>query len=244
MKKFFVLLLGASLMFLTTGCFDMVEAFFVNADGSGKYSLTMDMSRLFTDPFMKSMMEQSLREEGAEVDMEKDTTVYFRDMPGAEDLTAAERKLIENAVMKVTMSEQRQQMMIVMDVPFANIQDMDKVNKVMEKLNADQQMSGGILGGGLISGKSALFSFKKGTLTRLPAPKSAAVDPAEEDPGMTMIKMMLGDAKYTTIYHLPGKVKKASMPGAKLDGNTVTVVHPLLDVMDEKVKTEGSIKFK
>lgn len=44
MKKIVALILGAGLLFLNTGCFDIVEEVFLNKDGSGKYLVTMDLS--------------------------------------------------------------------------------------------------------------------------------------------------------------------------------------------------------
>lgn len=243
MKKFFALILGASLMFLNTGCFDIVEEVFLNKDGSGKYLVTMDMSSLFTDSFMKGMLEEALKEqEGASASMEKDTVIYFKDMPEADELSREELKLIEKAVVRMTMSDKKQQMLINMEMPFSNIEDVNKITKVMEKIGADQQMGGGMMGGGMMTGSSALFAFKKGTLTRLPAPKMS--EEAKTDENLEMMKMFLGDAKYKTIYHLPGKVKKAKIEGAEVDGSTVTVTSSLLDMIDGKVKVDGEIKFK
>ncbi len=242
MKKMFALLLGFGLLFTTTGCFDIVEEIFLNKNGSGKYLVTMDMSAMFSDPFMKSMMEESLKEEtgATELSMEKDTTIFFRDVPEAADLSAAERQLIQNALMKLTMSEEKGQMLIRMELPFNNIEDINKIGQVMDKIGASQQMGG--LGGGMMTGSTALFAMKKNTLTRLPAPKAAPTEDEEES--MEMMKMFLGEAKYTTIYHLPGKVRKAGIPGAKVEGDKVTVSASLLDMMDGKAKIEGDIRFK
>ncbi len=244
MKKIFVLFLGVSLMVLNTGCFDVIEEVFLNKDGSGKYLITMDMSAMFSDPFTKGMMEEAIKgQEGGEtMNMEKDTIVYFKDMAEAADLTAEEQKLIEKAAVKMTMSEKKQQMLINMEIPFASVEDINKIGKVLERVGADQQVGGGMMGGGMMTGNTALFAFKKGTLTRLPAPKLS--EESQTDENMEMMKMFLGSAKYKTIYHLPGKVKKSSIQGAEVDGNTVVVSNSLLDMMDGKVKVEGAIKFK
>ena len=55
---------------------------------------------------------------------------------------------------------------------------------------------------------------------------------------------MLAGASYKTIYKMPGKVKQSTIPDAEIDGKTVTVEHPMLDVINQKVKIEGDIKFK
>ena len=58
------------LALLTTGCFEMLEDLYVNADGSGKYQITIDMSGMFSDPFMGEMMKQGLQEETGEEALE------------------------------------------------------------------------------------------------------------------------------------------------------------------------------
>ncbi|MDX1940530.1 MAG: hypothetical protein SFU99_08260 [Saprospiraceae bacterium] len=243
MKKIFVLLLGASLIMFNTGCFDIVEEVFLNKNGSGKYLVTMDMSGLFKDPFMKGMMKESLeQQEGGSANLEKDSVIYFKDMPEADELSAEEQKLIENAVIKMTMSEKQEKMLVNIEIPFANVEDMTKISKVLEKVGADTQVAGGMMGGGMMNGSAASFLLKNKTLTRLPAPKMS--EEAKTDENMEMMKMFLGQATYKTIYHLPGKVKKAGIPGAEVDGSTVTVTNSLLDMMDGKVKVDGDIKFK
>ncbi|MFN7115787.1 MAG: hypothetical protein ACK4TA_03255 [Saprospiraceae bacterium] len=243
MKKILVLLLGAS-MTLLTGCFDIVEEVFLNKDGSGKYHITMDMSGLFTDPMMKGMMEQTLREQAggdAQLALEKDSVIYFKDLPEAAELSGEDKKTLENMLIRMTMSESKKQMLIRIEYDFKKIDDINKMNKVLAKVGADQQLGGGMPGGGLMSGEAANFSWKKGLLKRLPVEIKA---PAEMDENMEMMKMFLGSANYKTIYHLPGKAKKVTIPNATVDGNTVTVENGMLEVMDGKAKLDGEIKFK
>lgn len=242
MRKIFVLLLSASL-FTLTGCFDIVEEVFLNKNGSGKYLITMDMSSMFSDSFMKGMMEEALAEQngGAAGEMEKDTVIYFKDISEEADLTTAEAKLIENATMKMNMSQKNEKMLVVMEFPFQDVKDLAEIMKIADKVGADENMGGGMMGGGMITSKSALFELNKKTLARLPMPKP---NTEEAEEGMEMIKMFLGGATYKTIYHLPGKVKKTNIPGAEVDGNTVTVEASLLEMIDGKSKIDGTIKFK
>lgn len=243
MNKLLVLILGAS-MTLLTGCFDIVEEVFLNKNGSGKYHITMDMSGLFTDPFMKGMMEEAIKEQtGADAKeaLEKDSVMYFKDLPEADALSAEEKKILGNMLMRMTMSESKKQMLIRLEYDFAKVADIQKMNEVLAKVGADQQLGGGMPGGELMSGNAANFSWKKGLLKRLPVEMKKT---AEMDENMEMMKMFLGTASYKTIYHLPGKVKKATMPNAVIDGSTVTVENKMLDMIDGKVKLDGDIKFK
>lgn len=243
MRKILVLLVlvGSTLL---TGCFDIVEEVFLNKDGSGKYHVTMDMSGLFNDPMMKSMMEEAIKQQSsmdADAPLEKDSIVYFKDLPEADDLTADEKKVLDNLIMHMTMSESKKQMLIRLEYDFKQVQDIQKMSAVLQKVGADQQVSGGMPGGGFMSGEAAAFTWKKGLLKRLPVKLKA---PAEADENMEMMKMFLADAHYKSIYHLPGNVKKVSMPNATVEGKTVTVVNDLLQMLDGKAKLEGEIKFK
>lgn len=243
MRKILVLLLGASLITLT-GCFDIVEEVFLNRDGSGKYLITMDMSSMFTDPFMKGMMEEALAEQsgGDAVEMEKDTMIYFKDMTEDADLTQREAMLIADAKMKMSMSQKEDKMLVTMEFPFKEVKDLTEIMKIAEKVGAEDKMSGGMMGGGMMPTGGGLFELKKKKLYRMPAPE--VPENAEMDESMEMMKMFLGTATYKTIYHLPGKVRKTDIPGATIDGNTVTVEASLLEMMDKKAKIDGMIKFK
>ncbi len=245
MRKFLVFLLAASTLMLTS-CIDMVEQLYLNKDGSGKYVMEFDMSGMFSNPLMMSVMEEGMKkelqmEEGEE--LEKDSMIYFRDMPGASKLTDAERKLLGDAKMHMMVSQEKKQMKMSTEVAFKNFDELAKINKIIEKTSADEEQGGGGMMGGSspFSGGSSAFTLNKRTLTRLPNPP---VGDAFEGEQMEMAKMMFEGATVTTIYHLPGKVKKTTIQDAKVDGKTVTVTSDLLDMLDEKVAIEGDIVFK
>lgn len=243
MRKILVLLLLASTMLLS-GCFDIVEEIFLNKDGSGKYHVTMDMSGLFSDPMMKGMVEEALKQQSgadANAPLEKDSIIYFKNLPEAADLAAADKELLKNLMMRMTMSESKKQMLVRLEYDFKKIEEVQKMNAVLQKVGADQQLTGGMPGGGLMSGELAAFTWKKGLLKRLPIKMKA---PAAADENMEMMKMFLANADYKTIYHLPGNVKKASIPKATVEGSTVTIINDMLEMMDGKAKLDGEIKFK
>lgn len=243
MKKIIILLsLAASMMF--TGCFNIVEEVFLNKNGSGKYHITMDMSGLFTDPFMKEMFGEALKQQqGTDIKnfMEKDSVIYFKNLPQSDELAADEKKIVENMLMRMTMSESKKQMLIKIEMDFETIDDIAKMSEVMQKIGADDALGGGLPTGGILSGNSGTFSWKKGLLKRLP---TTINNETQTNENMEMIKMFLGTATYKTIYHLPGKVKKTDIANAQVDGNTVTIDNKMLDLIDGKAKVDGAIKFK
>ena len=250
MRKFSLFLLGGSLLFLTS-CFDIIEDIYLNKDGSGKYVAQFDMSGLMDNPFMKNAIEEAAaKEEGETPEMERDSTMYFKDSDGFSDLTANEQKKLDDVYVRMQMSEKDKKMLITMNIPFKSLAELDEINAVMQKLEEQKSDTletdgGGLMGGGnpFKGGISPSFKQEKRTLIRLPG--SSLKDmfgSGEED--LSMMKMFLEGASSTTIYHLPGKVKKCTIAGAVIDGKTVTVKSDLLDILEEKVNLEGSIKYK
>lgn len=235
-------LVSGILMFGLTACFDITEEVHLNRDGSGKYAIIMDMSAMFKDPFMKGMMAESLQQQGAEGEMEKDTVIHFKDDPKLADLSPEDRKVVEKLTMHMVMSESQEKMMITMDLPFSNIKDISRMSSALKNIDTGTGMGGMLGGGGMMTpGGDINFELTKGKLTRIVAPDTEKL---ADDENMAFVKMFLESASYKTIYHLPGKVKKASMSNAKVDGNTVTVANSLIDIIEGKASVGGEIKFK
>jgi hypothetical protein len=245
MKKIVFLLLASA--FLLTSCIDMMEEIYLNRDGSGKYSLTFDMSGLFSDPMMKGMIEEMMSEGGVSSQFtDTDTVIYFRDLPAEERQKMSNPKLWEKAMMRLTMSESEEKMMSVMEFEFDKLDDIASFYSDLSKLGeGGADMTGGMMGEGgmLTSLGAAAYSLKGKKLTRS-APDVSNKENQEEDEEMAFIKMFLASGSYASVYHLPGNVKKTNIPGAVIDGKTVTVRNSLMDVMDGKANTNGEIRFK
>lgn len=60
---------------LFAGCIEITETVQLNKNGTGKYGIKIDMGKLFEDPIMKSMLEETENKN----DMENiDSMVYFK----------------------------------------------------------------------------------------------------------------------------------------------------------------------
>ncbi|MCB0607055.1 MAG: hypothetical protein H6562_08940 [Lewinellaceae bacterium] len=245
MLKKLLFFMCAAAMLTLTGCFEMVEEVYLNRDGSGKYLISIDMSDLFSDPMMKGIMEQAAKEQaGQNEEMEIDSIVRFSELPNADHLTSDEKMILKPLVMHIIMSESKSKMAFNMEYPFKDIADVKKMNEALTKLEGqDGAGANPMMGGpaGLMQGNQAGFSLKKKMLSRLPVKVDKDAMEAE---GMEFAKMFLESAKFKTIYHLPGKVKKTTIPNATVDGSTVTVENGVLDIMEGKAKQDGDIKFK
>ena len=142
--------------------------------------------------------------------------------------------------MRIVMSEEKKAFKSELKLDFTSVADIDYFYKNLDKLSDENS---GAIGGGMADflPVTGLFKLNKRNLTRMPSPK---VDNNLNDDELGMAKMFFSAATYKTVYHFPGKVKKATMSGAEIDGKTVTINNSFLDLMEGKAKMEGEIKFK
>ena len=241
--KRLTLLVMLSFGLLFTGCIDIVEEVFINKDGSGKYLVTMDMSSLM-GPEMKGMMQEMMQQEGEDdpsmENIELDSMIYFKDI-NPEMLEELERPdVFKSAFMHMQMSDSKEMMVIEFGLDFKDISDIDYFNKNLDKLGEGNPMGGGI-DGGLLPKVDKLFSLNGKTLTRHPTPEGSEMFSDEE---MEFASMMFATATYKTVYHFPGKVKKTSIPGAKIQGNELVVEESMINIIKGEAKLDGTVKFK
>lgn len=243
--KYFPAFLLVLFSVIFTGCFEILEDLSLNANGSGKYSLTFDMNGIINDPFMKEMLLESVKSEGnLSLDgagkVEMDSILYLKDDPQFAQFKG-NKTFFETAKMHTVISEEKGEMFINFSFDFKEVGDIDSFYKSLNENKESQNMFAGfdqIVGG---SG----FVFKKKSLTRRPAPKNntAPSDDMNSD-DMEMLKMFMTDSKLKTTYSFPGKVKNSSIPNSVVNNKEVTVEIPLLDIMEGTAEMDGEIKFK
>ncbi|MEZ4995731.1 MAG: hypothetical protein R2824_35270 [Saprospiraceae bacterium] len=245
MRRFLLLLVSSSLFFLT-GCLEVLEEVYLNKDGSGKYLVTMDMSELFSDPMLKGIIDEAAKKEtgvDADAPLEMDSVMYFRDEPQFRELSKEDQAIIKDVCIKMNASESKGKMVLQLDFPFKDLESFSKVNDVLAKLKTDDATgAGGMMGNGMFGTQGAQFELNKRILTRLPS--SPMKDMFGDDDQMAMVKMFFEGATYTTVYHLPGKVKSSDIANADIDGKTVRVENSFLDILEGKAEIAGDIKFK
>jgi hypothetical protein len=246
----FVLLTGLSLAL--TGCFDMMEEVYLNKDGSGRYLYTVDLSKMFEDSFMKDIMAEGLKSQTGESELEMDSIIRFSDMENLDqsgDLTDKERQLVDRLTLHMQISQKAGKGKIVMEFPFDKLEEVNQFSSLMEKIGKEEEGGGGGLMGGLMGGSGlspmeTAFRLKGRTLSRELTDKGGNLSEALDQETLDMMKMFFENATFKTVYHLPGKVVKADFENAVVDGNTVSVDYPFLDLLEGEVDTGGEIKFK
>ncbi len=235
-KHIFLVLLACS--FMLTSCIETLEEIYLNKDGSGKYNVTFDMSEFFSNPMMKSLIEEAAKEEGGETGLdlgETDTIIYL----GQSGLTGS---VMKDAVMRMTMSDSLGKFLISMNFPFENV---GQISEFFDKLNEEGAEAGaGAMGGfGSLLMPGGKFAFQKKKFTRQKAETQGGNELFAGEDGEFM-KMFFSGGSHKTVYHMPGKVKKTTIEGAKIDGKTVTVERPLMELMEGEASLAGEIQFK
>lgn len=117
---------GAALLLLFTSCFDTTEEFTINADGTGSYSVTMDMFQM-----MKSMMSmggEDKMKSDPEYNEVKDSVFYFKDViQEADELSPEEKELFMDARFNMRMAMKEETMFMKFSFPVKKMSDFSRV---------------------------------------------------------------------------------------------------------------------
>lgn len=262
MKKFKLVLWLFSLT-LFAACVDIEEIIDLNANGSGNYSLGLDLAK--TLEFAKSMNEGK---ESKKPQEKKDTLIYLRNSGDAfNKLSAEEKELFKDAFMRVNLDEAAGKMKILMSCPFRNMNDLAIVKKqlpgMLKKLDL-MDKAGGKTNTDLskmadegdekdlssINPGSQHYSFTvaPGKISYLINDKEALKNIATNDSVMQVmqqVSLIMGDMTTTTIINLPAPVKSVSNPKAQLsdDKKTVTVKSIITEVMEKPEEAEYTVEY-
>ncbi len=221
----------ACLCLLLTGCLNITEEIFLEKNGSGRYVSTLDVSK------MKEMLEMvkafapdssvSKDMDMSKLDSISDMLGDFSGIPGITDVK--KEKKDENTYV----------------VSF-NFKDISALNEAMKRKNKKDSV---VAKGDFFSFSPGRFACNDTSLSGMNDMMKGMNAPADNDSvamAMTMMKGMMGDMKYTSIYHLPGKVSSYSNKLSTLseDGKTLTLVLNLFDESQLNKTLQNNIQYK
>lgn len=248
--------------FLLVSCIDMTEELFLHKKGNGKYVITLDLSGVMDLANLSEMLGEELPEDSSEEGEKEgfleeagittmDTIISFADYKDSLAQEVANPEILEKGYMHLQMNEEEKTALLSIIVKFDQLSDINAFFKVLSEADnkEEKQEIGGMGGmGGMLSsnvfGDRALYTLSKRVLTRMTPPQQQQKDDLLGGEDMEFAKMMFQDASYTTIYHLPGRVKSTTIPNAKVDGKTITVENKFLDIIEQKASMDGHIKFR
>ncbi|WP_432412791.1 hypothetical protein [Rasiella sp. SM2506] len=211
------------------------ETMVLNEDGTGRMSLTMDMSEMMA---MMPMQDT--------LDMKMDSVMSFKQLfEEKKDSIATlpreeqERlKLLENYQMRILMDPEKQKMEYEI---FTDFKSVAEANNLMEGLNASETMGGSPMGNSNKT-KEKKESQEQPTAVKFTYENSVfkrdayIKDPeafAKISDSIQSLEAFMEDAMYTIKYTFPKKIKSVSIKDAKIssDGKTVTFQKPFLAYM-------------
>ena len=259
----------AVMLILLSSCTSFTEKLFLESDGSGKFYYSLDMSDMLgnemlegfipmlTDeidkgnsdgkPSITDSIQQYL---SGEESFSFDTMISFADVPDSIVQKIDDPELLKfakNMTLGFHADSDEKVAIMTLGMEFDKIEDIAKsfeaINKlskkegkkdeVTDKLGSFKEMWGGFT-----------ISKKKLIREKVDPNNEGLKELTENDDALGMMELFFGNTKFITEYHFPGKVKKVTIPNAKIKGNTVIVENDVLDVLKRNVGMDGYIKFK
>ncbi|MDX2248289.1 MAG: hypothetical protein SF052_16015 [Bacteroidia bacterium] len=220
MKKL-ALFTTVCLAFVCTSCLNIVEEIFLKKDGSGSYTVSVDMNEMMN--MMQGLMTQ---EQMGENDM-------FSQMDSTIQETLVQLRQVDGLS---NVSHKAEGYKFSISYDFTSVEALNNATK-----------NGSVTPGmDFNSSSSDNFTWSKGLFERANPPLGDLMEDEEFAANFEMAKMFMSGASYKTIYHLPGKVSKMENEKARLspDKKTVTLDVQLVEVLEGKSFLGNKVKFK
>ncbi|MEM7374326.1 MAG: hypothetical protein AAF587_37375 [Bacteroidota bacterium] len=212
-----------------TSCLDIKEKITLKRNGSGTYSIKVDMEEMMSmlQGFMSQdetgelnifdTMDSTLREQ----------VIQLRSVPGLTNVSHQS----ENFTFRISY-------------------DFDKVETLNEALSSGGSLGGNM--GGLLPENietGPAYHWTRKSFERRQESIQDFFEESDDDEMasmMSMAKMMMAEATYQIVYDMPGRVKKMTNSEAKLssDKKTVSLDLALLDILEGNAELGNKITFK
>lgn len=233
---------------LLTSCYDITEDITIQPSGKGTYVTKIDMGQLMS--MVKNFSQGDSTKDLSAFNQNIDSTIQLGSLPDASGAVDPEMKqLLAKASIRLLIHADSNVFKITLTAPFDNINQLQKLQNALAKAGGGMQAMGKLLGGGSNAGvnmdsASAInptdhlndimhTQYTDHLISRtLDRP---AYDSLMRDSSMQQAKQMaalMGDAKYTTVIHLPRPAKKVQSKASILsnDRKTITLEHSLSDL--------------
>lgn len=137
MKRIQVVFVILITILLCTGCFDVIEKYQLNEDGSGKYIVDVDFSRTassFTS-MISSMSEEDQTDAVSKRKKEvKDSIIYFEtQVDSATELSESEKKVLRKSSARMFIDEPNGQFKITLFYPFTKADELGVIQTAMSR---------------------------------------------------------------------------------------------------------------
>ena len=227
-----------------SSCINLTEELTVNEDGSGDYAITFDLRQIYADPTMKDLI-RSMIYEGQAVSMSHfgviDTIIHFKNIPDSVRKHSPRPAFWDQVKMSLKIDERQKIMKAKLFFPFESLDEIDHFFQNLDQIREQRASAAGLLTNQPFLSKGRLFEIRKNLFIRYPISKQESIGLADEyeDPAS-----LFHNATYTTIYRLPGTIKKTSIPKAQIADQKITATYTFADILNGKVNMDGEVKFK
>jgi hypothetical protein len=256
MMKILKCILPVLMAFCFTGCLDVYENIDIKPDGSGQFTMDMDMSQM-VELLQTSMSKDDLAKKGLE---KMDTTILLKDIVDTVSTLSPEKKrLLSSGSLHVQLDMDAKIFKTHMVFPFSNQDNLQKLYATMSDGSlgtaqlfksmappSEQSDMGGPSPD--INQFQGIYDFtsKDGLLSKkLNLDKWKALQDNPQLAQMKQAQAMGVEIAYTTTIKLPRPIKKVDTPLAKLsdDKKTVTIKYNLMDLFDHPEQFGYKIEY-
>lgn len=211
------------------------ETMVINEDGTGRMSLTMDMSELMAMMPANDTLQVKMDSVMSFKKLFEEKKDSIAKLPKEEQEYL---KLLENYQMRILMDPEEQKMKYEI---FTNFKSVAEANNLMEGLNASERMSVSPMENSSQSKEkkepqkqpmAVNFTYEKNIFTRDAYIKDTVAFAKISD-SLQAIESFMENAVYSIEYTFPRKIKSVSVKDAKIskDGKTVTFQKPFFAYM-------------
>ncbi len=248
------ILAGLALLMLALTSCETTKEIIINADGTGEYSTSLDMSPLIG--LAKMSGEEGFDEmENKKVDTSMSVKTIIDSING---LSAEDKALAGKGNLRLQMDLENEVFKTRMSFPFSNVSELARLDKIsgktstnalMTAMSAGKEKMGDMGDMGMPEGTIDdyfVMNFTSNSISKkLIAEKYAKVD---EDEGMQAMSEMAGQGMTTTntiVIKLPRPVKKAEGKGIAVseDKMTVTIKESAEDFLADGKSFEFLIEY-
>lgn len=234
-----ILALLVLLAFSCTSCLEIEEWLQLRKDGSGLFTISIDMSGMYKDPTAKALLEQAGGEDNPMKALGNvDTVINLK----AEAVKAG----LENPAFweRVTSSIKASEEDSVFIFNFSlQFNQLDEIAYMMQYLPKVGNMAGqeGTPGLGSFFPQVMHYAMQNGELLRR---TEMMGDDKASDPSMAAMFAMMPDANYVLKIDAPDNIKESNISNASTNGKQLKARMPLGDAMSGQLeKLDGRIVF-
>lgn len=241
---------------ILTSC-TFTEKIYVNEDGSGSYSLDMDLGQImqYTKNLSKSLGEdeKTVDEIAAQLPKKMDTIINFTEMVENDKeyntLSADQKEFIQSlkgSTMHLRLDEKKDEMLMSFLVDFKKISDLkDMQNKVSNAAKLTNKDQTGMLGS-LPNTNQTVYEYSNNTFSRSVIKlKQTKAQQEEIEKSMQQMAMFLAGSEYRMEYHFPKAIKSTTAQNASFseDRKTLFISHPFSSILENESLIDFEVKF-